>query len=102
MTADVLCCQLTFNHHLGCNTGMVSPRLPQGVFTRHTVVTGQGIHNGIVKAMTHVQVTSDVLWRKHDTEGVAFLSWLKVAVLFPGLVPFFLDLGRIVCRSNIL
>src|SRR5690606_23589243 len=100
MTANAFCTKLTFYHHLGGNTGMVSTRLPKRIFTRHTVKTRQGIHDGIVKTMTHVQATSDVWWRNHDTERFAFFRRLKVTTLFPSLVPFFLDLGRIVgCRD---
>src|SRR5690606_1070925 len=100
MTADILRAQLTLYHHLCGNTCVVSTRLPKRIFTRHTVETRQGIHDGIVETMTHVQATSDVWWRNHDTERFAFFRRLKVTTLFPSLVPFFLDLGRIVgCRD---
>ena len=85
MTANVLCRQLAAQD-----------------ISRHAVITRQGIHNGIVKTMTHVQATCDVRRRNHDGKCIAFLRRFKVTVVFPSFVPFFLDLGRIVSRSNIL
>src|SRR5690606_39179341 len=55
---------LTLNHHLGRDTRMVSPRLPQGVFALHALVADHGIHDGLLEGMTHMQTAGDV--RRRD------------------------------------
>jgi hypothetical protein len=51
--------------------------------------------------MPHVQTTSDIRWRDHDTEFFSFsivvlstfyhLIGIKITVVFPNLVPFTFD-----------
>ena len=82
--------QFAFNHHLGGDTGVVGADLPQGFFTQHAVIAGEGILNGVLERMAHVQGAGDVRRRNHN--GVAFaiqaiLIGLEVAFFFPLLVP---------------
>ena len=90
---------LTLNHHLRCDTRMVSPRLPQGVFTLHALIADHGVHDGLLESMTHVQAAGDVRRRDHD--GKAFFTgitmWLEIALLFPVLVKRLLDVLRVIC-----
>ena len=51
---------LTLNQHLGGDTGVVGARLPQGVATLHAAETDQGVHDRVVKTVTHVQAAGDV------------------------------------------
>ena len=67
---------------------MVGTNLPQRVFAQHTLITDQGIHDSLLERMAHMQTTSDVWRRDHDTvtavAGVA--TWFEVALTFPVLV----------------
>ena len=57
---------LALNHHLGGDTGVVGTRLPQGVLALHAVVADQGVHQGLLEGVTHVQAAGDVRRRDHD------------------------------------
>ncbi|CAH0325855.1 hypothetical protein SRABI106_04544 [Rahnella aquatilis] len=89
----------TFNHHLRCDTRMVSPRLPQSIFPLHALIADHGVHDGLLESMTHVQAAGDVRRRDHD--GKAFFTgvtmWLEIALLFPVLVKRLLDVLRVIC-----
>ena len=47
---------------------MVSAGLPQGVVAAHAVVAGEGVHQGLVKSMPHVQRASHIGGREQDAE----------------------------------
>ena len=67
---------------------MVRAYLPQGVVPLHSVITDQAIHDGFLKTMTHVQTTRDIGWWNHNAVGICIIiRWLKIAFVFPGLVP---------------
>ncbi len=65
---------LALNHHLGGDTGVVSTRLPQGVFALHALVADHGVHDGLLEGMAHMQTAGDVRRRDHDAEGLSLLS----------------------------
>ena len=79
---------LTFHHHLGRDTRMVSTYLPQGIFTQHALITDQGIHDGLLESMAHVQATGDVWRRDHDAviAVAAVATRFEIALAFPVLV----------------
>ena len=89
----------TLNHHLGRDTRVVSPRLPQGVFTLHALVADHGVHDGLLESMTHMQTAGDVRRRDHDAEGLfAFIAVrLEIALLFPVLVKRLFDIAWVIC-----
>jgi hypothetical protein len=82
---------LTLDHHLRGDAGVVGAGLPQGFIPQHSMVTGQGIHEGVLEGMTHVQRPGDIGRGDHDAEGITATGHSKVAVLFPGLVPALFD-----------
>ncbi len=88
--------QLSFNNHLGGNTGMVGTNLPQGVFPQHALITDHGIHNGLLKTMPHMQAARDIGRRDHDAIGIALAGGPEIALVFPGLIPGGFDLLRLV------
>ena len=89
----------TLNHHLGCDTRVVSPRLPQGIFALHALVADHGIHDGLLESMPHMQTAGDVRRRDHDAEGLfAFVAVrLEIALLFPVLVKRLFDIAWVIC-----
>ncbi|CQR23062.1 Uncharacterised protein [Yersinia enterocolitica] len=93
------CGDLALNHHLGRDTSMVSPGLPQGIFALHTLITNQGIHDGLLERMAHVQATGDVRRRDHD--AVAFFTGiavrLEITLFFPVFIQRLFDFLRAVC-----
>ena len=96
MSADILCGQLALHNHLCGDTRVICTHLPEGVIAAHAAVANQRIHHCIVKAMSHVQATSDVGWRDHDAIGRTIARWLEVAFFFPGLIPLTFDTVRLV------
>lgn len=76
---------------MGGDTGMVGTHLPQGGITLHAAIADNGIHDGVIKAMAHMQAAGDVRWRDHHAVGRALTSWLEIALVFPGLVPLAFD-----------
>jgi hypothetical protein len=45
------------------------PGLPQGVVPRHAVIAGEGVHQGVLESVAHVQRAGDVGRRQHDAVG---------------------------------
>ncbi|MNC09927.1 hypothetical protein D3C75_575610 [compost metagenome] len=92
------------NDHLRRDAGVVSPRLPQSIFTLHALVTNHGVHDRLLEGVTHMQAAGNVRRRDHDAE--AFLAgiaiWLKVALLFPMLVKRLFDILRVICLFHCL
>ncbi|OIQ78568.1 hypothetical protein GALL_397290 [mine drainage metagenome] len=90
MARNALCVQLALDNDLRSNTGMVGARLPQGIGAAHAVVARQGIHDGLVEAMAHMQRASHVGWRQQDAEVVSFGRveiGSKIALVLPEGVP---------------
>lgn len=95
----LFCGNLALNHHLGSDPGVVSTDLPQGVFTLHALIADQGIHDGLLEGVTHMQTAGDVWRRDHDAEAfLAFITIrLKVALLLPVLVKRLFDILWVIC-----
>ena len=55
--------------------------------TDHAMIAGEGIHDGILKRMAHVQTAGNVGRRNHDAIGFTFRFGRKIAIFFPGLIP---------------
>ena len=92
MTGLALSFQLTFNDHLGGDSGVITARLPQRVMATHAIETDQGIHDGVVEAMAHVEAPRDIRGRYHDAVGtVSLVGWSEPPVFLPGFVPALLD-----------
>ena len=51
---------LALHQHLRGDTGVVGAYLPQGVATLHATPAHQGVHDGILEGMAHVQGAGDV------------------------------------------
>ena len=96
MARNAVTFQLAFNDDLRGNAGMVGARLPQRVGAAHAVVTGQCIHQGLIKTMPHVQCAGDIGRRQQNAESF-FLGRIvtggKVTAVFPSLVPAAFDIG---------
>ncbi len=78
---------LALHQHLGGDAGVVGAHLPQSVATLHPPPADQGVHDGVLEGVTHVQAAGDVGWRNHDGEGVALARGREPSVVFPALVP---------------
>ena len=73
---------------LGGNGSVVGSGQPQGAVSLHSAETGQNVLQGVVKSVTHVELTGDV-GRGHNN-GVGFLAFIrlgmKIAVFLPKVV----------------
>ena len=86
--------QLPLDHHLGRNAGVVGADLPQGVAPEHAMVTDQGVHDGKLEAVAHVQPAGDVRRRNRDAIGFAVSLRREIAGVLPCAVPAVLDVPR--------
>ena len=77
---------------------MVNAGNPQGIVALHPLKTDQGILQGCVHSVAHVQLTGDIGWGHHNGEGLfAFvLLRMEVAAVLPHLVDPGLNLLRLV------
>jgi uncharacterized protein YbcC (UPF0753/DUF2309 family) len=66
---------------------MVGARLPQGAVALHAVIAGQGVHDGVLKSMAHVQTACDIRGRNHDAVRFTLLFGGKITFFFPDLIP---------------
>ena len=66
---------------------MIGAWLPQGVLSLHAVEARQGVHDGVLERMPHVQGARDIGRRDHDAIRITTARGDEVPVLFPGLVP---------------
>ena len=97
MTGYTFFVDLPFDKHLGGNTCMIAARLPQCVVAKHAVVTNQGIHDGVLKRVTHMQCARHIGRGNHDAVRFAVTLRSEIAVLFPGAIPALFDCLRVVC-----
>ena len=81
MARDVLGVELAFHHDLGGDAGVVGAGLPQRVVARHAVIAGEGVHQGVLEGVPHVQRASDIGRRQHDAVGggVGVIASLEIA-----------------------
>ena len=98
MTRLALGINQAFDDHLRGNTGVVGADLPQGVVAFHAVIADEGVHDGVLESVPHVQAAGDIRWRNHDAVGRAVCAGLRgeMAFLFPVLVPFLFNGVRVV------
>ena len=83
--------KLALHEHLRRNACVIGPYLPQGAATFHTVEANQGIHDGLLKSMAHVQRTGHVGWRNGYAERLVCVTGGEVIVRLPLVVPSRLD-----------
>ena len=91
MPGHVLGRELPLDHHLRGNTGMVGADLPQRVAALHPAEADQGVHDGVVEPMPHVQAAGHIWRRNHDAVGVASARRREMALPFPDRVPVLFD-----------
>ena len=77
---------------------MVNAGNPQGIVALHPFEPDQGVLQGCVHGMAHVQLSGDVWWGHHNGEGLFALILLcvEVAAVLPHLVDTGLHLLRLV------
>jgi len=88
-----------FHHHLGSDTGVVGTGLPQGLVAFHTMKADQGIHDGVLEGVAHMQAAGNIRRWNHDAVAivaVGLLRGVEVSALFPSLVPALLQVLWIV------
>ena len=109
ITADVaailaFALQLAFHHDLRGDAGVIGTRKPQRVVARHAVVTGQGVHHGLVEGVPHVENPGNVgrgqLNGKAGFGGIA--AGLEVAAVFPNRIPARFNVGRFKALGELL
>jgi hypothetical protein len=90
--------QEALDDHLGGDAGMIRARLPEGGLAAHAVIADQGIHDGVLEGVAHVQAAGDVRRRDHDAvRVVAGGGGGKVTPFLPNPVPsLFQGLGVVV------
>ncbi len=96
---------LTFNQHLRGNAGMIATGLPQGLVAEHAMVANQGIHDSVLKRMSHMQRARYIGRGDHDAVGFAISLRSEITALFPDVVPTLFDGFRVVClvhRDSVL
>ena len=91
MTVGTFSGQLALHHHLGSDTGMVGTYLPQGVATLHASVAHQGIHDGVLKGVAHMQAAGHIGGRNHDAKGITLAGRLEITGFFPVFIPGLFD-----------
>ena len=88
---------LALHQHLRSNTRVVSTNLPQGIITLHTLEANQGIHDGILEGVPHVQAARHIRWRDTDAVRRTGTGRREVAIGFPMLIPLLFNGVWIVC-----
>jgi len=73
MTGFIFSSQLALYHHLCGYARVVCTCLPQGIVPFHAMVAGQGIHNGVLEGMPHMQCAGDIRRWDHDAIAVAIV-----------------------------
>ena len=85
--------QLAFDHHLRGDAGVIRARLPQGVEAAHAMEADQGIHDGVLKRMAHVQGAGDIGRRDDDGIGRPLTAGREIARGFPLRINARFDIG---------
>ena len=86
--------QLSFDHHLRGDAGVVGPGLPERVETAHSMVPNERIHDGDLEGMAHVQSAGDIRRRYDDRIGGPSAAGNEISRLFPARVNSRLDVRR--------
>ena len=90
MTGNTLRIELAFHHNLGGDTGVIGAWLPQRIVAAHPVITGQRIHQSLVKTVAHVQRAGHIWRRQLNAKIIGFSgvkSGLEIARVFPFGIP---------------
>ena len=58
--------ELTLDHHLRGDAGVIRARLPQRRVAAHAVPAGEGVHERVLEGVPHVQRAGDIRRRQHD------------------------------------
>src|SRR5210317_335756 len=66
MTIKAFGRELSLNHILGCDTGVISARHPEDLAATHSLPASQNILQRIVKSVPHMQHTGHVRRRNYD------------------------------------
>ena len=77
--------QLSLDHNLRRNAGVVGAWHPQRVVATHAVVARQAVHDGLVKRMTHVQRARHI--RRRQLDGKRWLGDIKGRLIHATLLP---------------
>ena len=95
---QALLAQLFLHLDLGSDACVVNAGHPQGVVALHPLEPDQGILQGRVHGVTHVQLAGDVGWRHDDGEGLLALVGLgmEVAPILPHPIDSLFGLLRLV------
>ena len=97
MTILALGGELSFHHHLGGDARVIRARLPQRVIARHAVIADEGVDDGFLKTVAHMQAAGHIRRRDHDAVGFFAALGGEVTGIFPALVPLLLNLGGLKC-----
>ena len=86
------------------DAGMIRPRLPQHVVSRHALVTHQDILHGLIQGMTHMELPRHVRRRDHDRKVllIRIFPRLKISVILPFGVESVFHLFRIILAGQFL
>jgi hypothetical protein len=55
------------------------------------VIAGQGIHQGILEGVTHMEGAGHIRRWNHDAVGGTFIAGCEMSLLFPGFIPVLLN-----------
>ena len=73
---------------------MVCSHLPEGVAPKHALTANNGVHQRVLERVAHVKRTRYIGGGCDGKAGPSPDG--QVALIFPGLVPFLLDLAGVV------
>ena len=85
--------QLALHHHLRGDAGVIGAGLPQRIEATHAPVPDQGVHDGVLERVAHVQRSGDVRRRNDDRVGRPTAARLEISVGFPAFVDARFDIG---------
>ena len=89
MLIDSLFLELLNNLNFGCNGCVIGSRLPQCIISLHSLEADKNVLHGVVKRMSHVQLSCDI-WRR-DHNGKRFFGVIHFRVKVLLLQPFFIQ-----------
>ena len=98
MLIDASLLQLIGDLHLRCDRRMITARLPQCFIALHTLPADQGILQGVIEGVAHVQLTGNIWWRHHDGKRLLVRVDLRMEIvaLQPHVIDAVLNLLRVV------
>ena len=96
---DALALQLLNNFDLGRNACVVRSRLPKRGISLHSFVADKNILHGVVKRVSHVQLSRYVRRRDNYGERLFRLVYFcfEIVVFYPKIVNSVFEITRVVC-----